>query len=152
MIKMNLGYPDGEAEVEMLRLSADPVADLEPVVNLAEFVEMRRLAEEVYASEAVLRYVVSVTSATRKHEAIYLGASPRTSRMLLAASRAHAAAQGRSYCIPDDVKALAPHVISHRIIASHGASYGSLNGSGGAERATSVVREILSSVHVNEAV
>jgi len=153
MVKMALGYPDGGAEVELLRLSADPVAHLRPVVSIAEFAEMRRLVEQVYASEAVLRYVVSVTSATREHEAVYLGASPRASRMLLGASKAHAASRGRSYSIPDDVKAMAPHVLSHRIIASSGASYGgSPNGSGDAERAASVVREILSSVPVNEAV
>ena len=149
MVKMSLGYPDGEAEVDLLRLSADPVADLGPVVGLAEFARMRRLAGEVYASEAVLRYVVSVTNATRKHEAIYLGASPRASRMLLGAAKAHAAARGRSYCIPDDVKTLAPPVLSHRII-SHGAG-SSRNGAGEA-RAKGVVREILSSVPVNEAV
>ena len=153
MVKMSLGYPDEEAELELLRLSADPVADIGPVVGLAEFVQMRRLVEEVYASEAVLRYVVSVTNATREHEAIHLGASPRASRMLLGASKAHAAAQGRSYCIPDDVKALAPHVLSHRILASPGASYGGLrNGSAGPDRTAGVVREILSSVPVNEAV
>lgn len=153
MIKMSLGYPDGEAEVDLLRLSADPVADIRPVVGLAEFAQMRRLAEKVHASEAVLRYVVSVTSATREHEAIYLGASPRASRMLLGASKSHAAARGRSYCTPDDVKSLAPHVLSHRIIASPGASYGGArNGSGGPNRAADVVREILSSVPVNEAV
>src|ERR687893_1852356 len=148
MVKMPLGYPDAEAEMDLLRLSEDPVADLGPVVGLATFARMRRLAGEVYASEAVLRYVVSVTKATRKHEAIYLGASPRASRMLFGAAKAHAAARGRSYCIPDDVKALAPHVLSHRIIASPGAS---LNGSG-AERTAGVVREILSSVPINEAV
>ncbi len=148
MIKMSLGYPNGEAEVDMLRLSADPVADLRPVVSANEFLQMRRIAEEVYASEAVLRYVVSVTNATREHEVVYLGASPRASRMLLGAAKAHAAVQGRSYCIPDDVKALAPHVLSHRIIASPGAS---LNGAG-AERTAGVVREILSSVPINEAV
>ncbi|MDQ3638130.1 MAG: MoxR family ATPase, partial [Actinomycetota bacterium] len=153
MVKMALGYPDEEAEVDLLRLSADPVAEIGPVVGLAEFVRMRRLAEEVYASEAVLRYVVSVTGATREHEAIRLGASPRASRMLLGASKAHAAARGRSYCTPDDVKALAPHVLSHRIIASSGASYGGLrNGSAGPDRAAGVVHEILSSVPVNEAV
>jgi len=153
MVKMALGYPDEEAEVDLLRLSADPVAEIGPVVGLAEFVRMRRLGEEVYASEAVLRYVVSVTSATREHEAIRLGASPRASRMLLGASKVHAAARGRSYCTPDDVKALAPHVLSHRIIASPGASYGGLrNGSAGPDRAAGVVRQILSSVPVNEAV
>jgi MoxR-like ATPase len=153
MVKMALGYPGEEAEVDLLRLSADPVAQIGPVVGLAEFVGMRRLGEEVYASEAVLRYVVSVTSATREHEAIRLGASPRASRMLLGASKVHAATRGRSYCTPDDVKALAPHVLSHRIIASPGASYGGLrNGSAGPDRAAGVVREILSSVPVNEAV
>jgi MoxR-like ATPase len=153
MVKMALGYPDEEAEVDLLRLSADPVAQIGPVVGLAEFAGMRRLGEEVYASEAVLRYVVSVTSATREHEAIRLGASPRASRMLLGASKVHAATRGRSYCTPDDVKALAPHVLSHRIIAFPGASYGGLrNGSAGPNRAAGVVHEILSSVPVNEAV
>jgi MoxR-like ATPase len=153
MVKMALGYPDEEAEVDLLGLSADPVAEIGPVVGLAEFGRMRRLAEEVYASEAVLRYVVSVTGATREHEAIRLGASPRASRMLLGASKAHAATLGRSYCTPDDVKALASHVLSHRIIASPGASYGGLrNGSAGPDRAVGVVCEILSSVPVNEAV
>lgn len=149
MVKMALGYPDGEAEITMLRLSADPIADLKPAVSLGEFSEMRRLAEEVYASEAVLRYVVSVTSATREHEAIYLGASPRASRILLSASKAYAATRGRSYCIPDDVKALASYVLAHRIIVSTDASR---NGSFGVERTAGVVREILSSVPVNEAV
>jgi len=153
MIKLALGYPDREAETEMLRLSADPVAGLRPAVGLVEFLEMRRLVEEVHASEALLRYVVSVTSATRKHEEIHLGASPRASRMLLGASKAHAAACGRSYCTPDDVKSLAPHVLSHRMIISPDASYGgSRNGSGGAERIARMVREILASVPVNEAV
>jgi len=149
MIKMSLGYPDEEAEVDLLRLAADPVRNLRPVVGIAEFAEMRRLTEEVYASEAVLRYVVSITSATRKHQAVYLGASPRASRMLLGVAKAHAAAHGRSYCIPDDVKVLAPHVLSHRIIASPGSSRNGLDAAG---RAAGVVRDILSSVPVNEAV
>jgi MoxR-like ATPase len=69
--------------------------------------------------------------------------------MLLRASKAHAAACNRSYCIPDDVKFLAPYVLSHRIITSYESSR---NGSGGAERVARVVREILSSVPVNEAI
>jgi MoxR-like ATPase len=153
MIKMDLGYPDDEAETEMLRLSRDPVADLHPVVGVEEFIQMQRLVEEVHASEAVLRYVVSVTSATRDRRDVYLGASPRASRMLLAASRAWAAASGRSYCTPDDVKALAPAVLQHRIIPSveaRGSSNGYAGGSPGA--AAEIVREILRSVPVTEAV
>ena len=149
MIKMELGYPDEGAETDMLRLSRDPVSDLEPVIALEEFLTMRRLVEEVYASEAVLRYVVSVTSATREHDDVYLGASPRASRMLLAASRARAASGGRSYCAPDDVKAVALSVLSHRIIPSSGVR-GSDNDSAGV--AEEIVREILSSVPVTEAV
>jgi MoxR-like ATPase len=148
MIKMELGYPDEGAETDMLKLAQDPVADLEPVVRLEEFLDMRRLVEEVHASEAVLRYVVSVTSATREHDDVYLGASPRASRMLLASSRARAAAGGRSYCTPDDVKAIALSVLGHRIIPSSNA-----RGSGGANPVSErIVQEILSSVPVTEAV
>jgi MoxR-like ATPase len=114
-----------------------------------EFLEMRRVVEEIYTSEAVLRYVVSVTSATREHEDVYLGASPRASRMLLAASRARAAANGRSYCAPDDVKAMAQSVLSHRIIAS---ATGSEDGLDPDEATREIVQDILRSVPVTEAV
>src|SRR4028119_226056 len=116
MVKVRIGYPDEDAETEMLRLSRDPVAELSPVVEAEEFMEMRRLVEEVYASEAVLRYVVSVTSATGGPRGIGRGASPRASRMLLSAARARAAAYGRSYCAPDDVKAMAPGRSGPRVI------------------------------------
>jgi MoxR-like ATPase len=149
MIKMELGYPDEGAEADMLKLSQDPVADLEAVIGLEEFLEMRHLVEEVYASEAVLRYVVSVTSATREHGDVYLGASPRASRMLLGASRARAAAGGRSYCTPDDVKAVALSVLSHRIIPSSGVRGSENDSAGVTER---IVQEILGSVPVTEAV
>jgi MoxR-like ATPase len=149
MIKMDLGYPDDGAETDMLKLSQDPVADLEPMIGLEEFLELRRLVEEVYASEAVLRYVVSVTSATREHGDVYLGASPRASRMLLAASRARAATSGRSYCTPDDVKAMALRILSHRIIPSSGVRGFDNESAGVAEE---IVREILGSVPVTEAV
>jgi MoxR-like ATPase len=146
MIKMDIGYPDEEAEMDLLKLSRDPAAELEPVMSLGEFEEMRRLVEETHASEAVLRYVVSVTSATREHDDVYLGASPRASRMLLAASRARAAANGRSYCTPDDVKAMAHSVLAHRIIPSSGGEADAATAAGG------IVREILGSVPVTEAV
>jgi MoxR-like ATPase len=150
MVKMRVGYPDEDAETEMLKLSQDPVSDLSPVVSLEEVLQMRALVEEIYASEAVLRYVVSVTSATREHEEIYLGASPRASRMLLSASRARAAANGRSYCAPDDVKAMASSVLSHRIIPAAGTS--SDNGLGATGITNGIVQEILHSVPVTEAV
>ena len=153
MVRMEIGYPDEEAEMSLLKLSRDPSADLEPVMTLEEFVEMRRCVWEVHASEAVLRYVVSITSATRNRNDVSLGASPRASRMLLAAAKAGAAASGRSYCIPDDVKEFAPAVLGHRIIPSAEARQdGSVNGFGGLGAAERIVQEILGSVPVNEAV
>ena len=149
MVKMQVGYPDEDAETEMLKLSQDPVADLSSVVGVEEFLEMRQLVEEIYTSEAVLRYVVSVTSATREREDVHLGASPRASRMLLAASRARAAANGRSYCAPDDVKAMAGSVLSHRIIPS---ATGSEDGLGPDDATREIVQDILRSVPVTEAV
>jgi len=149
MIKMQVGYPDEDAETEMLKLSQDPVADLSSVIGVEEFLEMRQLVEEIYTSEAVLRYVVSVTSATREREDVHLGASPRASRMLLAASRARAAANGRSYCAPDDVKAMAGSVLSHRIIPS---ATGSEDGLGPDDVTREIVQDILRSVPVTEAV
>ncbi len=152
MIRMEIGYPEEAAEMSLLKLSRDPAADLEPVIALEEFVQMRQRVWEVHASEAVLRYVVSVTSATRERDDVSLGASPRASRMLLAAARAAAAASGRSYCIPDDVKALAPAVLGHRIIPSAEARPESTNGFGGASVSEKIVHEILGSVPVTEAV
>lgn len=154
MIRMDVGYPDEDSEISLLKLSRDPTADLEPVVGIEEFLEMRRLAWEVHASEAVLRYVVSITSATRERDDVYLGASPRASRMLLAVAKATAAASGRSYCIPDDVKDLAPAVLGHRIIPSAESRHAeSANGFIGSEGITGeIVREILGTVPVTEAV
>lgn len=147
MVKMSLGYPDEDAEMRLLKLSIDPASEISPVVSHEDFLSMRRMVEEIHASEAVLRYIVSVTSATREREDIALGASPRASRMLLAAAKARAASGGRSYCTPDDVKALATAVLSHRIIPVSG---GLSSGGGGASER--VVYEILRSVPVTEAV
>ncbi len=149
LVKMEIGYPDDDAEMELLKLSRNPTSELRPVVSLDEFLRMRRLVEEVHASEAVLRYVVSITSATRNHAEVSLGASPRASRMLLAAARARAASSGRSYCTPDDVKALAPSVIAHRIIPAAGAMR-SETGFGSDSAAKSIVRDILASAPVSE--
>jgi MoxR-like ATPase len=148
MIKMDLGYPDEDAEAEMLSLSRDPSVELRPVVGIEDLLEMRRMTEAVHAGDAVMRYVVSVTAATREHPLVRLGASPRASRMLLAASRTRAACEGRTFCTPDDVKAMAQAVLPHRILpAAEARISGEEEGS-----AEGVVREILSSVSVAEAV
>jgi MoxR-like ATPase len=138
MIKMDLGYPDAASEVELLRLPGDPVSGLSPVIGLEEFGHITRLVREVSVSEAVLRFVVGVTSATRGHEDATLGASPRASRMLLAAAKARAAIRGRADCLPEDVAALAPSVLAHRILPARQRAADS----GGA---VSIVRDALDS-------
>ena len=79
---------------------------------------MIMMAREVHVAQALQTYIVRLADATRKHPDLYLGASPRASIMLLRAARAIAAADGRDYVVPDDVKALAVPVMSHRIIVS----------------------------------
>jgi MoxR-like ATPase len=76
------------------------------------------MAREVHVAQALQRYIVSLADHTRKHSDVYLGASPRASIMLLRASRALAAAEGRDYVIPDDVKKLVVPVITHRLLVS----------------------------------
>lgn len=149
MIRMSLGYPDEEAEMELLKLSSDPLSAIGAVVSLEEFLEMRRLVAGVYAGEALLSYVVSITAATREHEGLHLGASPRAGQMLLEAAKAIAASQGRPYCLPDDIKAMAPHVLSHRLIP---AARSGFPADGRGQATEEAIHEILRSVPVGEAV
>ncbi len=83
-----------------------------------------RSPREVHVAATIRRYIVDVSEATRRHPDLYLGASPRASIMLLRAARSHAAADGRDYVIPDDVKALAVPVLTHRVIATADALMG----------------------------
>jgi MoxR-like ATPase len=81
-------------------------------------------AREVHVSPSVRRYIVDLVEATRRHPDIYLGASPRASIMLLRSARAIAASEERDFVIPDDVKALVPPVLSHRVIVTADAVMG----------------------------
>ena len=76
------------------------------------------MARDVHVANALLGYIVGLSEATRDHPDVYLGASPRASIMLLRASRALAAAEGRDYVVPDDVKSLTIPVMAHRILLS----------------------------------
>jgi MoxR-like ATPase len=98
-------------------------------------------ARTVHAAPSIREYIVAIGQASRQHPDIYLGASPRASIMLLRASRSHAAASGRDFVTPDDVKELAPFVLSHRVICSADAV---MNG----RSAATLVSEILERVPV----
>jgi MoxR-like ATPase len=118
MVRVELGYPEAGDEAEMLGEHAvrDTVLDLEPVAGVSEIVAAQEAAARVHASEALRRYVVAVLEATRTDPRLDLGASPRAGLMLLKAAKALAALDGRDHALPDDVQALAPSVLPHRLL------------------------------------
>ena len=120
MMRLSLGYPSQEAESAILTTHgiASTLDDIEPVTDAPGVSDMVGMAREVHVAETLRRYIVALSDATRKHPEVYLGASPRASIMLLRASRALAASEGRDYVIPDDVKGLALPVMGHRVIVS----------------------------------
>jgi MoxR-like ATPase len=118
MVRVELGYPRAEDEAEMLAEHAvrDTVLDLEPVAGVSDVVAAQEAAARVHASEALRRYVVALLDATRTDPRLDLGASPRAGLMLLKAAKALAALDGRDHVLPDDVQALAPSVLPHRLL------------------------------------
>ncbi len=120
MMRIAIGYPGPDVEAEILATHgvASTLPDIGPVTDAPGVAEMILEARGVHVAPAVRRYIVDIAEATRRHPDVYLGASPRSSIMLLRAARAMAAAEERDYVIPDDVKALAVPVLSHRIIVT----------------------------------
>jgi MoxR-like ATPase len=113
MTRVSLGYPTADQELALLGDAREPA--LEPVTRPSLLLAAQRAAASVHASEALLRYVVAVVDATRRHPLAEVGASPRAGVLLLAAARARAALAGRDHALPDDVQSLAPSVLTHRI-------------------------------------
>jgi MoxR-like ATPase len=120
LMKLDMGYPDRAAEVDILKSHAahDPVQDLKPVATARDVVAMIELSRQVHVADAIQGYVVDLASVTRRHPSISLGMSPRASLALQRAARARAASLGREYVIPDDVKAMAAPVLAHRLALS----------------------------------
>ena len=118
MMRLSIGYPSAESETSILSTHgvASTLEDIEAVTDSQGLSEMISMAREVHVAQALLRYIVAMSEATRRHPDVYLGASPRASIMLLRAARSLAASDGRDYVIPDDVKALVVPVMSHRIL------------------------------------
>ena len=120
LIKLPIGYPtEAEEHAILLRFERqDPLAGLAPVVTPDELIGMQRQVRHVRVEESVRGYVVDVVRATRDHPDIQLGVSPRGTLALYNCAQALAAIRGREYVLPDDVKLLAPYVLTHRILIS----------------------------------
>lgn len=144
-MKLSLGYPDRQAELEILNDQGDstvePIDQLQSVVSPQDITTMTQALASVHVAPELKEYLLDVATATREHAGLRLGLSPRAVLSLQRVSRALAAASGRSFVTPDDVKALARPVLAHRISLT---SQSRLAGVSAAQ----VIDEIMASVPV----
>ena len=122
MVRVSLGYPSADQESQMLldHAESDRVLDLEAVADVGDVLAAQAAAGAVHGSEALRRYVVSISDATRADPRVDLGASPRAGLMLFRAAKALAALDGRDHALPDDVQQMADAVLTHRLLLSPG--------------------------------
>ena len=120
LLRLGLGYPSEAEEsaiLERFRLG-DPLPELQAVTTPEEIIQLQQQRRAIRIEESLRQYIVRVTRATRSNAEIELGASPRATLALYQASQAWAAIDGRDYVLPDDVKLVAPHVLTHRMMLS----------------------------------
>jgi MoxR-like ATPase len=117
-MRLSLGYPSQQDEVFILdrQQQEHPLQHVQQVTEPDQIVDAQQAVRTVFVHEAVRQYIVSLVNATRRHPHVQLGASPRGSLNLMHAAQAYAMLQGRDYVLPDDVKAVAVAVLSHRLI------------------------------------
>jgi MoxR-like ATPase len=117
-IKLPIGYPtvDEENSILLRFERTDPLMGLSPVVTTDQLLAMQKQVRDVRVEASVRGYVVAIARATREHAEVSLGVSPRGTMALYHAAQAWAAIRGRAFVVPDDVKQLAPYVLTHRIL------------------------------------
>ena len=141
LIKLSMGYPTLDQEVQVVRNVKAAKARIGAVVTAQDIINLRAASEEVILSDPVARYAVQLVTATRSMKECRFGSSPRGSIALVNLARANALMRGRIYVMPDDIKYLAPYVLAHRIDLTHEAK---VNG----RTNEAVIQTILDSVAV----
>ena len=121
MMKIVMGYPSAEEEVDILsrhqrNTRLMKLDDVQPVITRHELLQLRAMLGKVLVEESLLRYIVDIIQLTRQSKAVFLGASPRAAVAILQASKAFALLQGRDFVTPDDIKAITPAVLQHRLV------------------------------------
>ena len=121
LMKITMGFPSVDEEVEILKRHNGNsqfarINDVEPIMTKEQLTEMRRMMDSVVMEESLMRYIAEIISQTRKSKAVFVGASPRATVAVMQCAKAYALLQGRDFVTPDDIKAVAPYVIHHRII------------------------------------
>jgi MoxR-like ATPase len=142
LMRVTFGYPTKDQEWDVLRRRVDrrqEAQQLESVTDSVGLLDMQAAVETVTVEESVGRYCVALASATRDHPQVMLGASPRGALALMLSSRAYAVIAGRDYVVPEDVKAVARSVLSHRVSIRPELWMSDVSGA-------SVVRSVLASV------
>jgi MoxR-like ATPase len=142
-LEIKIGYPSEKDEVEILfsKHGRDPLDDIRPVINCREICDVQRTVKSLKVEKSVAHYIVKIIRATREDERVKLGASPRALIVLYNTSQAEAFLNKRDFVIPEDVKKLAPIVLSHRIILENKAKYAGVS-------KKQIINEILDSVSV----
>lgn len=143
MMKLSLGYPSESDEQQMITSmnGIHPSDRILPVMNIDDMIEIQQQVLRVHIDDAVGKYIVSLVRGTREHTSILLGASPRAAIALTRAAKASAYLRERQFVTPDDVKALAPYVLAHRLLLRTEAR---MNG----QRAEDVIEQVLQSTKV----
>ncbi|HAH14621.1 MAG: AAA family ATPase [Proteobacteria bacterium] len=123
MMRIRLGYPARADEIAILTAQKEqhPIETISEVISADGLRDLQASVARTHVDRLITEYVVDVATATRDHQEVYLGASPRGSSALLRAAQARAVIQGRDFVSPDDVKALAESTLAHRLIVSPGA-------------------------------
>ena len=116
LLRVEMGYPGHDAEVDMLKLHGRPPVEVAPLIGPDRILALQARLSAVFGADSLYRYIVQLAEATRGHPDVYLGASPRAALSLLRAARARAVLHGRGYFTTADVQAVAGPVLGHRLI------------------------------------
>ena len=142
-MRISLGYPEPSEEVSIMdgREATDPIDLLQSSSTPSDIIALQQYTDSIYIDELIKQYIVDIANVTRSHPDTTLGVSPRASINLMKGAKAFAMLQGRDYVIPDDVKAIAVPVMSHRVLLSPSARMRGVNQS-------TIVSEALENVNV----
>ncbi len=116
LVRVSMGYPTAREEAQMLRAHGVEPPVIRPILNAADIAAMQGIAARIYVEEDLHDYAVGITSFTRTHPRVALGASPRATLALVQAAKAWALLSGRPFIVPDDLRAVAPSVLAHRLV------------------------------------
>ncbi len=143
LLRLSIGYPDVADEDTMMQTQqyGHPIEELKQVIDGKRIPELQQQVRRVHAVENIRRYILNLVHATRSHDALALGASPRGSLALFRTAQAHAALHGRDFVIPDDIKRMAVACLAHRMVMNPENILGG-------ETTSDVVRELLKRIEV----